>query len=1155
MAIEIVCDDCGNNYRVSDDKAGSRVRCKECGSRIDVPDGNGGDVFDDAPVRTRSGSRSGSNSSSGSSAPRKKRKGSSGPPLGVIIGVGAVAAVMVIGLALFAMLGGGGGGAPQVAQNNPAPLPNSVPVGVPPTPANAVPSPAPASTFPPSTPAAQPANNVPNTNVAANTPAPASTLPSSTPAAGLPSSTPAAGLPSTKNAGPLPPAAAAAPGAEVAQGGPAAKKKFGGFAGGDAGAADVPGDAPANDAGVPDAPLPDLWKVTVDPSKLADKIDPAKPITIKFPKGAGHTDILFPVTPSVCVALGENSISQQVREVWNLATKTKIGTITSNLVHPGATSALSPDGQHLASAMVLKQKEGVMVWTTKTGKLLGELETGSSVTVVMFPSADRLVAICDDGSAKVWKLPSGDVEHDLVVDKAETANNVTASPGGKYLATVGDKSSLKMFDLDTGELAGELVLPFAGVFFAGKPDALAFSPDGQVLGMVMPTGVFEKVFVVYNVADGKLLTKVDLNVKDLGHSADRAQGNRLEWFPDRTKLLWRGHYILDAKLGGPVWRAPEEDGSSDAPRKLLDGKRILVVAGGRQNPVLKTPPIPLDEINASAKIVAAGGEASDAGLPQITKADATGFDPIAVGAVGAWTMQPDGAPAGKGVKASIAIPKDRPSIGGIYISRPDVGRAVVWYSDSVHAFFNNASKAMHRHNGVKLPGGAGSVQVDVFDLAAGKLQGSFPLGYPSTVLDVSQDGTLLAARTTKPNDERIDVYGTNGKPVAGWRPYQTQSDGPKGVTDAVVLDAEHCVTRNQTGVTYLWKLPECKAVWRIQNASNFCLSPGGKYLGFQVDQRYLFMEARTGTLVAEMPVQMPKFACAFHPVGTHLAVLSADGVSHKVTILDIATGKSTADFYVPQGNDWVQWCGDAHLLLDEKWLVDLKQQKNAWQYNLASGAHARTQPDGRHWFIAAGAFNDPKAFLTSAALPEPAVLAKIDAAQLPDESLLKPGLQMGLQINLAATSQSHPNLLNDVVANFKTGLKNNGFVEAQGSPMSLVISTTQSNPNDEPMKFRNFGPGGVNADVPVVNVVCEVALLSSGQTLWKNTATMSNKTFGIVFLPPGEEVGSHLSKQMWNQVAAHLTKFPVPKQVFGQTAGAGLGKSAFVAGGTQPEAN
>lgn len=1109
MAIEIVCDDCGNKYRVSDDKAGSKVRCRECGSRIDVPDGD--DDFDtEAETRRRPS--------------KKRKKASSGPPTGVIIGVGAVVGVVIIGVVLFSMLGGGG---QQVAQNGPAPLPNSgpAPVGVPPGQSN--PPPGPVTTLPNSQPA-QPAATLPNTNVAAN------------PAAALPRSQPAATLPQVNDAATTP-----MPNGAVAQapGG----KKFGGFANGDAGAAN----ADAGAGGPPDAPLPDNWKVKVDPTTVETRVDSSKPITLKFPKGATNEDILYPASPSVFVALGANSGFSPTREIWNLATKAKVGTINGDFARGWPVLALSPDGQHMAMTLS-GGKKGVAVWICKTGKALGELETESDVKNVLFAGTGRLVGLCGDGSAKVWKLPSGDLEHELAVDKGNEPNSAIPSPGGNYLAVVTDKTALKMFDLSTGEVAGELSLPHGKEFFAGKPDAMAFSPDGKELAMVTPSGISQMAFVNYNVEDGKLLASVELNMKNLGHGPSRVMGNRLQWFPDRSMLLWRGHYILDAKIGGPVWSAPEEDGSSDAPRLLLDEKKILITVGGRQNPSLRTAPIPLSEISASAKIVAEGGEAHDAGMPQLMKADTEGVTPIAAGAVASWSMKPDPTAAGKPVKGSIALPRDRPSIGGVYIASPSTGKAVVWYTDDFGTIAQ--AKGLVKHQGAVPPGGKGTALIDVIDLAAGKAGATLPIPYPSAVLDVSPDGDSVAVKTTKPNDERIDVYSiADGKlaPVAGWRPFQQKEDFFKGITLAVLLDSQHCLTQNFKGSTYLWKLPECKAIWRLEAGKNFCLSPGGQYLGFQADTRYLFMEARTGELVAELPVIMPNIYCAFHPTGTHLAMLSSDGVSRKITVVDVATGKATADFFAPQGNDAIQWCGDTSLLLDGKWLVDLKQQKNGWQYNLTHGARARTQPDGRHWFVVSSGPLDQNVFLSGAQIPEKTVADKIDAAQLPDESLLKPGMQVNLQVNLAATSPKHPNLATEVGNNFKAGMEKNGFQVAAGGPFTFAITTAQSNTGKN-MTLSSFGRLGGETTVPVIQVDCEVALLSSGQAVWKHKATMTNGTFGIVHVREGEDIGTHLSNQLWDQVANHLKNFPVPAQVFGQSAGAGLGKSELIPGGTQP---
>ncbi|MDB5390499.1 MAG: hypothetical protein JWM11_6145, partial [Planctomycetaceae bacterium] len=250
MAIEIICDDCGNKYRVGDDKAGSRVRCKECGAKIEVPD-------DDFETETEARPRSSS---------KKRQKGGDGVPAGLIIGIGAVVAVAVIGLGLFFVLGGKKNDA--VAQANPAnALPNSNP-GVPAAPmTNATP----ASTLPVSMPNSGNAgagNGLPATPVA-NTP-PANVLPGS----GLPMSNPA-------------PVNQVAPGVPVAQnlpatpmGKPAGNGGFAGFAGG-------------ADAAI-DEPPPDNWHVKVDPTKIDYKVDPDKTINLKIPKGGDFKDVVYP---------------------------------------------------------------------------------------------------------------------------------------------------------------------------------------------------------------------------------------------------------------------------------------------------------------------------------------------------------------------------------------------------------------------------------------------------------------------------------------------------------------------------------------------------------------------------------------------------------------------------------------------------------------------------------------------------------------------------------------------------------------------------------------------------------------------------------------------------------------------------------------------
>ncbi|MDB5386644.1 MAG: hypothetical protein JWM11_2290, partial [Planctomycetaceae bacterium] len=571
------------------------------------------------------------------------------------------------------------------------------------------------------------------------------------------------------------------------------------------------------------------------------------------------------------------------------------------------------------------------------------------------------------------------------------------------------------------------------------------------------------------------------------------------------------------------------------------------------NPVLRVAPVPLDSIEAAAKVVAEGGDASDAGMPTISRANYDGMISIAPVAAN-WSMQPDPSPVSNPVKNSIPLPKERPSVGGVVISRPSVNRAIVWFTDDSIAVMQG--KGLTRF-GVNLPESLkGTCLIEAYDLGkGGKAVASMPIAYKSVVIDASLDGEHVAVKTSKPNDERVDVYNVmTNKHVAGLRPFQQKDDFFKGITTGLVLDGQYLLTQNFNSTTYMWKLPECKAVWQLKSAKNLCVSPGGKYLGFLAESRYLFMDPRTGDLVGELPVTMPNIACAFHPMGTHLAILSSDTICRKISIVDVATGKSTSEFFVPQGNDTIQWCGDAHVLVDNAWLVDLEKQKNGWRYVSEFTAHARTQPDGRHWYVSSAGLQDPNITLSCATLPEKMVADKIKAAQLPDESLLKPGMPLGLSVNLtAAMPPDRPNIGQEVGTWFDAGLRKHGFQVGAGAPYSFTITSSQANTGRN-MEFRSigFGRGGGNTTVPVIEVKCEVALVANGQALWKHTETFTNASFGLVRLGQNEDITSHLAKQMWDQFANRLTKFPVPVQVFGATAGAGLGTSKFTTGGVQP---
>jgi predicted Zn finger-like uncharacterized protein len=58
MSIFVRCPECQAKFRVADDKAGKKLRCRECGEVIRVPDGDGDELLDEVPTRRKTRVRS-----------------------------------------------------------------------------------------------------------------------------------------------------------------------------------------------------------------------------------------------------------------------------------------------------------------------------------------------------------------------------------------------------------------------------------------------------------------------------------------------------------------------------------------------------------------------------------------------------------------------------------------------------------------------------------------------------------------------------------------------------------------------------------------------------------------------------------------------------------------------------------------------------------------------------------------------------------------------------------------------------------------------------------------------------------------------------------------------------------------------------------------
>ena len=111
MTIRAECQECGEQYRMSDEKAGRKFRCRECDAVVYVPD-----EYEDeyeAPARPRRKPASKKGRAGGGRKRSRSKKSKSGANTGLIVGMGAGGVVLVAGIvAGYFMLTGDSGESP-----------------------------------------------------------------------------------------------------------------------------------------------------------------------------------------------------------------------------------------------------------------------------------------------------------------------------------------------------------------------------------------------------------------------------------------------------------------------------------------------------------------------------------------------------------------------------------------------------------------------------------------------------------------------------------------------------------------------------------------------------------------------------------------------------------------------------------------------------------------------------------------------------------------------------------------------------------------------------------------------------------------------------------------------------------------------------------
>ncbi|WP_437682888.1 TIR domain-containing protein [Sorangium sp. So ce131] len=174
----------------------------------------------------------------------------------------------------------------------------------------------------------------------------------------------------------------------------------------------------------------------------------------------------------------------------------------------------------------IRLRHPVRMWTGEERTLYGH--SGWVNACALSPDGQRIVSASDDTTLKVWDLATGNLLSTLEGHSAGV-NACALSPDGQRIVSASSDRTLKVWDLATGNILSALEGHSYSV------NACALSPDGQRI--VSASG--DRTLKVWDLATGKLLSTLEGHSAGVNACALSPDGQRIvSASGDRTLKVW-----------------------------------------------------------------------------------------------------------------------------------------------------------------------------------------------------------------------------------------------------------------------------------------------------------------------------------------------------------------------------------------------------------------------------------------------------------------------------------------------------------------------------------------------------------------------------------------------------------------------------------------
>ena len=584
---------------------------------------------------------------------------------------------------------------------------------------------------------------------------------------------------------------------------------------------------------------------------------------------------------------------------WETSRRDAVVSIPGNESGRLRNIAFSEDGKHL----LIAGSQGVQRWEATTGQLsefpLEDLSrTPASMNGVALSRDGKYLAIGGD-IAQVWDLGTRRIIARPQLD--ERIKTATISPDGRYLASLSEDGTVKLFNFQTRRFALSLT--------AGNARLIALSPERQIFATAnsdrtvrirrIPEGLVEAKEEGVEVArislegeasamafsrDGRYLATASGNVAQVWETvtgvpvgrkmehADRV--NAVAFSPDGRRLATASRdqnaRIWETGGGQLIGQPLRHEGSVDAVAFSTTGRELATASGNVARVWNAATGQPSGQpINTGKKILAVALRESDnlaainegntAQIWNVANGQALPQEPIKYGEdAGVALFSPDG---GYLVAGSRRLEIWRTSGGN---------RIVTWlgYPPIISLAFSPDSKRLAMADGINT--------AQVWDMNSQRV--AFSLAHSNNVNDFafSLDGRYLVTASSEDNKDKNETDGivkiwdaASGQLVKKLK-YGTQAQAV-----AFSPDGKYVAAASESAIR-MWVSASGKKYGEdfdhISSVSELAFSPDGKYFVTASGENAQVWDTFNHRKIASLHVNSPHFA--FSPDGKYLATAS-----------------------------------------------------------------------------------------------------------------------------------------------------------------------------------------------------------------------------------------------------------------------------------------